>query len=123
MWAPEASMVDELDGSVGFLRSDPQGAGDFADVAWVVAQAFGNGPGVDGLQASRSQAGHLHVFVAATGPEYVRAIALRFGWDAVDAGRPGWYLATSGTLGQLLVSVTWVGSRPDPAADAGLVAS
>lgn len=123
MPAPDASTVDELGGSVGLLPWDPQGAGDFADMAWVVAQAFGNGPGVDGLQSSRSQTGHMHVFVAATGPECVRAIALRFGWDAVDAGRPGWYLATSGTLGQLLVSVSWVGSRPDPAEDAGVVAS
>lgn len=123
MSAPDASMVDELGGSVGFLPWDPQGAGDFADMAWVVAQAFGNGAGVDGLQVSRSQAGYLHVFVAATGPEYVRAIAARFGWDAVDAGRPGWYLATSGTLGQLLVSVSWVGARPGPAEDSGVVAS
>ena len=123
MSAPDASMVDELGGSVGFLPWDPQGAGDFADMAWVVAQAFGNGPGVEEVQASRSQAGHLHVFVAAAGREYVRAIAARFGWEAVDAGRPEWYLAASGTLGQLLVSVSWVGPRPDPREDAGVVAS
>lgn len=115
MSAPDASMLDQLGGSAGFFPWEPQGAGDFADMAWVVAQAFGNGHGVDGLQASRSQAGHLHVSVAAAGPEYVRGIATRFGWDAVDAGRPGRYLATSGTLGQLLVSVSWVGPRPDDA--------
>ena len=48
----------------------PQGAGDFADLAWVIAEALGNGPGVRGLDVSRRGDG-LYARVWTTGPEYV----------------------------------------------------
>lgn len=108
----EVSPVDELGVGAVFLLREPERAADFADLAWVVAQALGDGVGVRRLEACVSGTGDLHVYVSASGPEYVRGVAARFGWQARDAGRPEWYLTTDGRIGQVLVSVSWVGPHP-----------
>jgi len=89
----------------------PQGAGDFADLAWVIGEALGNGPGVCGLDVHQSRDPEgLFAYVRTTGSEYVRSVAAAFGWDVYepDAG----YAHTSGVLAGVLLSVTWM--RPDP---------
>ena len=48
------SAVSVLAGMGSTVPWPPQGAGDFADVAWVVAQALGNGAGVRRLNVSHT---------------------------------------------------------------------
>ena len=84
----------------------PEGAGDFADVAWVVAQALGNGAGVRGLEVHRGETGALCAYVRATNPAYVRAVAASFGWSLYEPD--GYYANASGDLGELRVSGLFV---------------
>lgn len=100
--AGQGLMVGEVS-----LPSTPEGAGDFADVAWVVAQALGNGPGVRGLDVHRGETGNLYAYVRATNPAFVRAVAASsFGWTLFEPDEC--YANASGTLGELRVSVSFV---------------
>ena len=83
-----------------------EGVGDFADVAWVLAQAFGNGPGVRGVEIRRLETGGTHAYLTTTGPEYVRAVAAAFGWSLYEPDHG--YANASGRLGEVLVSVSFV---------------
>ncbi len=94
----------------------PQGAGDFADLAWVIGEALGNGPGVRGLDVSRRRDG-LYARVWTTGPEYVASVAAAFGWE-VYAPDPA-YATTWGRVGGVKVSVSWVAPGPDPVEEPG----
>lgn len=92
------------------LSWPPEGAGDFADVAWVVAQALGNGAGVRGLEVRRFPSG-VSVHVTTTSPEYVRSAAAGFGWELYEPDPS--YANTWGEIGEVRVDVTWI----EPAAD------
>ena len=94
----------------------PQGAGDFADLAWVIGEALGNGPGVRGLDVSRGRDG-LYARVWTTRPEYVAAVGAAFGWEAVRAG-PG-VRHHLGRGGGVNMSVSWVAPGPDPVEEPG----
>ena len=61
-----------------------EGVGDFADVAWLLVQALGNGPGVRGLEIRRSETGGTHAYLTTTKPEYVREVAAAFGWEVYE---------------------------------------
>ncbi|MGB8384618.1 MAG: hypothetical protein WCG47_25820, partial [Dermatophilaceae bacterium] len=56
--------------SGGVLCWPPDGAGDFAEVAWVAAEALGNGTGVRSLQVSVHR-GRVSALVYATNAGYV----------------------------------------------------
>ncbi len=88
------------------LPSTPKGAGDFAEVAWIVAQALGNGPGVRGLDVHRGETRNLYAYVRATDRAYVWAAAAAFGWSLYDPD--GDFVNASGRLGELRVSVSFV---------------
>lgn len=95
------------------LMWSPEGAGDFADIAWVIAGLLGNGAGVRGLDVHRSLDGDaLHADVSATSAAYVAAVAAGHGWRlyAPDDTYPNTY----GAVGEILVNVTWL--SPDRAA-------
>ena len=88
----------------------PEGAGDFADVAWVVAEALGNGSGVRGLDVTLWPSGvSLHVYT--TGPEYVRSMAAGFGWELYEPDAT--YATSYGQLGKVRVNIVWIAPRPD----------
>lgn len=89
----------------------PKGAGDFADLAWVVGEALGNGPGVRGLDVF-SRRDVLYARVWSSGPEYVASLAAQFGWEVYvpDAA----YATTWGLLAGVKVSVSWVAPDRDP---------
>ncbi len=88
------------------LPAAPAGVGDFAEVAWIVAQALGNGPGVRGLDVHRGETGTLYAYVRASNPSFVRGVAAAFGWSLYDPD--GHYVNASGRLGELRVSVSFV---------------
>lgn len=92
------------------LAWPPEGAGDFADVAWLVAKALGNGAGVRGLEVERL-AGRVRLFVTATEETYVREVAAQRGWSLYH--RDGRYAISTGTLGGVTVTVSW--TLPPPA--------
>lgn len=96
--------------SAPVLAWPPEGAGDFADVAWLVATALGNNPGVRGLEVEW-RAGRVRVFLTVAGAAYVREVATRHGW--VLYHREGWYAISTGTLGGVTVTVNW--TLPPPA--------
>lgn len=96
-------------GSVLLWR--PQGARDFADLAWVIAEALGNGPGVRGLDVSRGKAG-LYARVWTTRPEYVAAVAAAFGWELYSPDPA--YATTWGEVAGVNLSVSWLAPGPDP---------
>ena len=83
-----------------------EGVGDFADVAWVLAQAFGNGPGVRGVEIRRAESGGTHAYLTVTNPRYVRDVAAAFGWEVYEPDET--YANATGRLGEVLVSVSFV---------------
>lgn len=83
-----------------------EGVGDFADLAWVLAQAFGNGPGVRGIDVHRGDNGTLRAQVSTTGPEYVRDAAASFGWHLHESDDG--YADAFGSIGDVRVSVMWL---------------
>lgn len=95
----------------------PEGAGDFADVACLVAEALGNASGVRGLDVTLWPSG-VSVHVYTTGPEYVRSMAASFGWELYEPDAA--YATTYGELGDVRVNVTWIAPRSDdPATNEG----
>lgn len=91
----------------------PQGAGDFADLAWVVAEALGNGPGVRGLDVSRARnRDGLSAHVWTTGPEYVMSVAGAFGWEVYAPDLA--YATTWGGVAGVTVNVSWVAADQNP---------
>lgn len=87
----------------------PQGAGDFADVAWVVAQALGNGAGVRRLSVSHTGR-RVFVDVGVTSPGFVVEVAARLGWSLSSANGEH-YANCHGPLGSLVVDVTWLADK------------
>jgi hypothetical protein len=92
-----------LAGSV--LMWPPEGVGDFADLAWVIAEALGNRAGVRGLDVHQGEE-RLHARVQANDPEYVAAVAADHGWDVYAPDES--YAATSGVLADVIVGVYWL---------------
>jgi hypothetical protein len=90
----------------------PEGAGDFADLAWVIAEALGNRAGVRGLNVHQGEE-RLFASVRASDPEYVAAVAADHGWDVYAPDES--YVATSGVLADVIVGVYWL----DPGSQAG----
>jgi hypothetical protein len=105
------SAVAELAGMGSTVPWPPEGAGDFADVAWVVAQALGNGPGVRRLMVSHTGRG-VFVDVGVTSPGFVVEVAARFGWSLSSANGEH-YANCHGPLGSLVVDVTWLADKPN----------
>ena len=79
------SAVSVLAGMGSTVPWPPQGAGDFADVAWVVAQALGNGAGVRRLSVSHTGR-RVFVDVGVTSPGFVVEVAARLGWSLSSGG-------------------------------------
>ena len=85
----------------------PEGAGDFADVAWIVAAAVGNGPGVRGLSMSHRTGGPVFADLTATTPELVHDLADRLGLSLSSANDDR-YMEAHGPLGSVTLSVAWL---------------
>ncbi|GEM_PF-6725665 len=88
----------------------PAGAGDFADVAWVVAAAVGNGPGVRGLSMSYRSGGLVYADLTVTSPDLVRDLADRLGLGYSTANDEG-YVEAHGPVGSVTLSVAWLAPR------------
>lgn len=83
----------------------PEGAGDFVDVAWVIAEVVGNGPGVRGMWTHSSASGQLHVDLQAANREYVFSCATHLNaetWESKDCA------STWCDVHGISVRVTWV---------------
>ncbi len=89
----------------------PAGAGDFADVAWVVAAAVGNGPGVRALSVSHRTGGLVYADLTVTSPDLVRDLADRLGLGYSSANDET-YVEAHGPLGSVTLSVAWLAPRP-----------
>jgi hypothetical protein len=84
----------------------PEGVGDFADLAWVLAETLGNGSGVHGLDVHRGQDGHsLFAQVKCDSPAYVRDVAARLGWHLFVSRS---YATAVGRVGDVLVEAVWI---------------
>ncbi|WP_152185548.1 hypothetical protein [Segeticoccus rhizosphaerae] len=103
------SAVSVLAGMGSTVPWPPQGAGDFADVAWVVAQALGNGPGVRRLNMSPTGR-RVFVEVTVTSPGFVSETAARLGWS-LSSANDDHYANCHGPLGSLVVDVTWLADK------------
>lgn len=67
------------------LLSPPEGVGDFAEVAWVVAQALGNGAGVRGLDVHRGETGApVRLRPRPRTPRTSGPVAASFGWSLFE---------------------------------------
>ena len=95
----------------------PQGAGDFADLAWVIAEALGNGPGVRGLDVSRGKATGCTRACGRPARSMWRSVAAAFGWE-VYVPDPA-YATTWGEVAGVNLSVSWVAPGPDPVEEPG----
>lgn len=84
----------------------PEGAGDFADLAWVIGGVLGNGAGVRGLDVHRAADGSLFGYVTAENARYVREVAAALGWRVYESGDT--YCDSWGLLGEVHVEVTWL---------------
>lgn len=93
------------------LMWQPQGAGDFADLAWVLAEVLGNGAAVTGLDVSRAASGALFGRVRCDNPGYVRDAASRLGWHLYEPDDT--YANAWGQVGDMVVDLVWLAAKPD----------
>lgn len=94
-----------------FLLRRAERAADFADMAWIVAQAVGDGVGVRGVEANTDPAdGYLHVRVVVNTAEQVREMGDRLGFEVHVTDRQA---VSMGFLGPICVVV--VRFEPDRA--------
>lgn len=99
------SPADELGVGALFLLRAPERASDFADMAWIVSQALGDGTGVIELATSVDpDDGRMFVHVRASSARYVYGVAARVGLHAWE--RDGFACAV-GDLGPVHVCVSW----------------
>lgn len=89
----------------------PEGAGDFADVAWVIAGVLGNGAGVHSVEVQRLDNGSMYATVRVNGREHVRQAAEEHGWR-LYAPDDSYATATS-MLGEIHLGVIWLAPKDD----------
>ncbi|GEM_PF-5084262 len=92
--------------------SFPVSAVDFADVAWFVAGAIGDGPGVRGLSVTRSREGLVFADLTVTTRDLVDNLAERLGLGYSSANDDRYYEAHT-QVGSLALSVAWLAPREE----------
>ncbi len=103
------AVMEELTGRI--VRWPPRGAGDFADVAWIVADALGNGEGVRAVEVHRHPT-RTRVVVRVEDAGYVRRVAAEQGWQLLGGVDGGRYAMTCGSRAGWTFTVIWSWEPP-----------